>query len=286
MFCLFFIVFLTLELIVKSEPSLNLPSNGKGLDKLSEVKSELSVLNSSKLGRIQNAEIICRSKLGDADRYPNCCSSIVSIFETEKLCDTKFELDKPFPGNNKELERELSEIKIYYDRNCNENEYNLMISRNITTEDVYNCMRFNELKSRSLHSGNLVQSSSMDELNFTENNNETVENQRVLQLSGWMNHFGLPSVSGNTILSQSINTEGSFMHSNTGRNCSPLLTLIFVRVCNSICNAHHDSSSGRSSIPIFCLRDCQPFAKFACLRGCRKFGCSVDIYTCMELMCQ
>ncbi|OII71876.1 uncharacterized protein cubi_00684 [Cryptosporidium ubiquitum] len=246
-----------------------------------ETISDFSTLNSLKFNKILSAESTCSRKLQNKIKYPNCCSSIVTIFETEKICNYKMDLDKPLKENNIEIERELSEIKQYYDYHCNNSEYQFLVSKNITVDDIYNCVEYNGLVTRAPN--NVTQD--LDDIKL-EGNESAIDTQRALQLNGWMNSFGLPRISSNTLLSQSRFTEGSFMGSNSGQNCSPLLSLIFVRVCNSICNANNDSSSGRSSIPIFCLRDCQPFAKFACLRGCRTFGCNVDIYTCMELMCQ
>ncbi|QOY42925.1 Uncharacterized protein cpbgf_2003050 [Cryptosporidium parvum] len=264
--------------LVKEEPPF---ATSVKMSENNETISDFSILNSSKFNNILSAETTCSRKLQNKDKYPNCCSSIVSIFETERICNQKPQIDKSLNESNGEIARELSEIKQYYDYHCNNTEYQLLVSKNITSDDVYNCMRYNELTTRSTNS-------TLQELDGIKlkDSESIVDNQRALQITGWMNSFGLPAISSTTMLSQSRFTEGSFMHSSGGQNCSPLLTLIFVRVCNSICNANNDSSSGRASIPIFCLRDCQPFAKFACLRGCRTFGCHVDIYTCMELMCQ
>ncbi|KAH8581678.1 uncharacterized protein ELE39_001808 [Cryptosporidium sp. chipmunk genotype I] len=293
----FFLVFLLLPYIGKAEtPDLSIKNlneyDGGSTKKPSFVTSveinennksipDFSILNSTKFNNIFSAETTCSRKLQNKEKYPNCCSSIVLIFETERICNHKTEVNKPLNESNAEVERGLSEVKQYYDYHCKNTDYQFLISKNITLDDVYNCMRYNELTTRNPNDS----SQELDGVKL-KNNESTIENQRALQIGGWMNSFGLPSISSTTLLSQSRFTEGSFMHSNAGQNCSPLLTLIFVRVCNSICNANNDSSSGRASIPIFCLRDCQPFAKFACLRGCRTFGCSVDIYTCMELMCQ
>lgn len=236
-----------------------------------------------KFSRILSAELTCSRKLQNKDKYPNCCSSVVSIFEIEKMCNHQLKIEERFLNESSpEIERELLEIKQYYDYHCNDTEYQFLLSRNITLDDIYNCMRYNGIITRD-SSNNSTQS--LEDIQ-PESGESTAEQQRALQLYSWMNHFNIPKISSSTILSQSRYSEGAFLHTGTGQNCSPLLTLIFVRVCNSICNSNHDSSSGRSSIPMFCLRDCQPFAKFACLRGCRTFGCSVDIYTCMELMCQ
>ncbi|KAJ1608431.1 hypothetical protein OJ253_1925 [Cryptosporidium canis] len=231
-------------------------------------------LSSSSLS--ESTESTCSRKL--QRKYQNCCSFIVSAYEIEQICNRRHQEEKSLNESSAEVERELSEIRHYYDYHCNDTDYKLLIANNITLDDIYNCMRYNGMVTNNL-------SLNLEKIKL-DGKEPTIEEQRALQLTSWMNHFGLPSISSNTILSQSRFTEGSFLHTGGGQNCSPLLTLIFVRVCNSICNSHNDSSSGRSSIPIFCLRDCQPFAKFACLRGCRTFGCSVDIYTCMELMCQ
>ncbi|KAK9174056.1 hypothetical protein CmeUKMEL1_17135 [Cryptosporidium meleagridis] len=293
----FLLIFFVLPFIGRAvDPDLNfknLNESNKGLAKetffASSVEtngsnasiSDFSILNSSKFNNILSAETTCSRKLQNKDKYPNCCSSIVSIFETEGICNQKPQIDKSLNEGYEEIVRDLSEIEQYYDHHCSNTGYQLLVSKNITSDDVFDCMRYNELTTRSTNST----SQELDEINLKDNES-IVDNQRALQISGWMNNFGLPAISSTTLLSQSRLTQGSFMHSNGGQNCSPLLTLIFVRVCNSICNANNDSSSGRASIPIFCLRDCQPFAKFACLRGCRTFGCNVDIYTCMELMCQ
>lgn len=222
-----------------------------------------------------SAEEICSNKWKHINKRKSCCSSIVSIFETQKICNERllFEIS----NKDKEIKnKELIEALNYYDLFCNNTDYMELVSNNITTEDIYNCMNFNIKTNSTLESKN----------NNDSTNNSKDERERNLQLSGWMNEFRLPVGSGPNLLAQSISTEGSFLLASGGPNCSPLLSLVFVRVCNSICNSHHDSSSGISSIPLFCMRDCRPFSKIACLRGCRKFGCSVDLYTCMELMCE
>ncbi|KAH8740219.1 hypothetical protein FG386_001494 [Cryptosporidium ryanae] len=237
------------------------------------IKSNLSEFN-----EILKAEEVCLSKLNSIYENRNnnlsCCSFVITIYENNEICDIRLLYENNMINNDIISNNHVKQMKPYYDNYCNKKEYTYLIYNNITISDYNNCIKYNELKSED----------TMSYLDYK--NKETIPIiKRVLQLNGFINHFNIPSASTH-IMSQSISTQGSFLHSEVGTSCSPLLSLIFVRVCNTICNSHHNSSSGRNSIPLFCIRDCQQFSKYACLRGCRKYGCKVDLYTCMELMCQ
>ncbi|KAK6590903.1 hypothetical protein RS030_111852 [Cryptosporidium xiaoi] len=230
------------------------------------------------LNEILEAEQNCLNKLNnnDENKYNNlsCCSYVIAIYENKEICNKRLLYENSILNKDQVQNHRILEMRAYYNNFCNNRDYISLIYNNITTNDYNNCIKYNELKAEK----------TIDYLYYQDEEVLTIKN-RILQLNGFLNHFRIPSASTH-IMSQSISTQGSFLNQEIGPSCSPLFSLIFVRVCNTICNSHHNSSSGRNSIPLFCIRECQQFSKYACLRGCRKYGCKVDLYTCMELMCQ
>ncbi|KAJ1608430.1 hypothetical protein OJ253_1924 [Cryptosporidium canis] len=67
--------------------------------------------------------------------------------------------------------------------------------------------------------------------------------------------------------------------------CALTLSMYFIKTCGRACNVNRPPVAGVSSIPVSCMSQCSQYSKDFCVAGCRRYGCSVEYYDCMDLLC-
>ncbi|KAL7065764.1 hypothetical protein ACR3K2_37880 [Cryptosporidium serpentis] len=201
----------------------------------------------------------------DNDSIKKCCPHILSIAISKEICLLAPKLYSEDINDIEILERQYKECDLIYSIAQNET----WIDDNL----IYNCVKFSL---NSIDKGK----------NITEtlNNTKIYQDDRNLQLSGFLNHFGIPTLAAGLSTSSSLLSEGDFLAQHAS-SCSTLLSLHFVRICSAICERRGGIGTGRTTVPQICLPSCQHFAKRACIRGCKRFGCPLSYDRCIDYMC-
>ncbi|EEA08554.1 uncharacterized protein CMU_030430 [Cryptosporidium muris RN66] len=199
------------------------------------------------------------------DSIKKCCPHILSIAISKEICLLAPKLYNKDIHDVEILERQYKECDLIY-----------AIAKNETWIDdnlIYNCVKFSL---NSIDKG--------EDIKEKLNNTEIHKDDRNLQLSGFLNNFGIPTFAAGLSTSSSLLSEGDFFAQHFS-SCSTLLSLYFVRTCSAICEGRAGIGTGRVTVPQLCLPYCQNFAKHACIRGCKHFGCPLSYNRCMDHMC-
>ncbi|KAK9174055.1 hypothetical protein cmbei_2003040 [Cryptosporidium meleagridis] len=85
-------------------------------------------------------------------------------------------------------------------------------------------------------------------------------------------------------LISSPSTLGNYEFKGNGP-CALTLSMYFIKTCGRACNVNRPIVAGVSSIPVACMSQCSQYSKDFCMVGCKRYGCSVEYYDCMNLLC-
>lgn len=85
-------------------------------------------------------------------------------------------------------------------------------------------------------------------------------------------------------LISSESTLGNYEFNSSGQ-CALTLSMYFIKTCGRTCNVNRPPVAGVSSIPVSCMFQCSKYSKDFCMIGCRRYGCSIEYYDCMNLLC-
>ncbi|KAH8740215.1 hypothetical protein FG386_001490 [Cryptosporidium ryanae] len=67
--------------------------------------------------------------------------------------------------------------------------------------------------------------------------------------------------------------------------CALTLSMYFIRTCGRECNINRPTIAGISNLPVACMAECVQLSKDFCISGCKRYGCSIGYYDCMNLLC-
>ncbi|KAF7458016.1 hypothetical protein HWI79_1582 [Cryptosporidium felis] len=85
-------------------------------------------------------------------------------------------------------------------------------------------------------------------------------------------------------LISSGSTLGNYEFQGNGP-CALTLSMYFIRTCGRACNSNRPPVAGISNLPVACMEDCEQYSKDFCMVGCKRYGCSIQYYDCMNLLC-
>ncbi|KAL7066201.1 hypothetical protein ACR3K2_33680, partial [Cryptosporidium serpentis] len=177
---------------------------------------------------------------------PKCCNSIMTFIETEAIC------------NSTEL--------INYDFSLQDHVELYNIQENY-------CKVVEKIRKQNIELTDLIIAACI-----------MVSEYEVLTLPARKLQFSMSPLTTPFSLTTAGATLGNYMFGGPGP-CGLTLSLYFVRACATRCDTHSLIGIGRSSIPVSCIAQCEQFTEDACMRGCRRYGCSVPYYECMNMMC-
>lgn len=82
-----------------------------------------------------------------------------------------------------------------------------------------------------------------------------------------------------------ISSNSGFGSQGNSGPCALTLSMYFIKTCGGVCNVNRPPIAGVSSIPVSCMSQCSQYSKDFCIVGCKRYGCSVEYYDCMDLLC-